>query len=157
MLILFFNCTNLSSTELKPTQPSLLFKLHSYVINWAKAYSTFTTSLQIALIFSSAQHIPSPYAKKQTPNPSQTRKHDAAPLLQPSIVWSPPSNLLCNQPHLSLSLWVMSCSTSINQPLIPAILLLLPPGLYWVATHFPQWAVFFHKNKKQFKKIGFYI
>ena len=34
------------------------------------------------------------------------------------------------------------------------------PGLYWVATrvatHFPQWAGFFKKKTRAFKKVGFY-
>ena len=29
-------------------------------------------------------------------------------------------------------------------------------GLYWVATHFPQWAGFFKKKNWAFKKVGFY-
>ena len=33
---------------------------------------------------------------------------------------------------------------------------LLATGLYWVATHFPQWAGFFKKKTRAFKKVGFY-
>ena len=39
---------------------------------------------------------------------------------------------------------------------LSAISLKYTSRLYWVATHFPQWAGFFFHKKNLFFKVGFY-